>query len=139
MLPQFEGTRAAIRDQGGLGWGSTTSLENFRRQVMERRAAVEKLREMGHEVYAFSDHHFRVDGVFDFWYPRGMWHDIVTGERGNKPLEQMPFFVHNRLEDRPVEIGKQDFIKTLIDIGWSKEEAEESWREKTSPVKSFGQ
>lgn len=93
---------------------------------------VEKLRELGHEVHAFSEYHFRVDDVFDFWYPRGRWHDLVTGERGQKPLSQMHFFVHNRLTDRPTDILKEQFVQSLIDIGWTKEEAEKAWLEKTS-------
>lgn len=60
----------------------------------------DKLRELGHGVYAFSEYHYRIDDSFDFWYPRGQWHDLATGERGNKPLDQMHFFVHNRLTDR---------------------------------------
>lgn len=60
---------------------------------------VERIRAMGFEVRQFSPYHFRVEEVFEFWLPRGKWHDMRTGERGQKPLDQIPFFVKRRLED----------------------------------------
>lgn len=57
----------------------------------------EKLREMGFEVKQLSPYHFRVNGEFDFWLPRGKWHDLVLGDRGRKPLDQISFFVKERL------------------------------------------
>lgn len=56
------------------------------------------LREMGFRVHQFTEYHFLVNGQFDFWLPRGKWHDRKTGERGRKPLDQIPFFVASRLE-----------------------------------------
>lgn len=59
----------------------------------------EKLRELGFEVHSFTSYHFRVEGQFDFWLPRGRWHDLVLGDRGSKPLDQIPFFVKARLDE----------------------------------------
>jgi hypothetical protein len=69
---------------------------------------IEKLREMGHLVFKVTQDHYRVDGRFDFWYPRGIWHDLETHERGKKPLEQMHFFVHRRLLERSSDESQDD-------------------------------
>lgn len=61
---------------------------------------VEILREWGFEVHEFTSWHFRVNGEFDFYLPRGKWHDLVLGDRGTKPLDQIPYFVKTRLEGR---------------------------------------
>jgi len=58
---------------------------------------VGELRKMGYEVKQFSAYHFRVNGKFDFWLPRGKWFDLVTLERGRKPLDQLVPFIHDRL------------------------------------------
>jgi hypothetical protein len=96
---------------------------------------VERLRELGHEVRQFTEYHYRVDGVFDFWYPRGRWHDLVTLERGQKPVEQMHFFVHERLSGTAREL-KESFIEKLIAGGWSREEAVEQCNVKKSKATS---
>lgn len=72
--------------------------------------AIEKLREMGHVVenpHPEHRYHFRVDNLFDFFHPRGQWHDLATGERGNKPMDQIAFFIHNRLEQSCTEKESQ--------------------------------
>ena len=91
-----------------------------------------QLRKMGFTVHAFSEYHFRVNDVFDFWLPRGKWHDLVTGDRGRKPLDQIPHFVARRLRERKCEVNKEDFIERLFHIGWSKQEAEKAWTERQS-------
>jgi hypothetical protein len=96
----------------------------------------EKLRELGHEVRQFTEYHYRVDGVFDFWYPRGRWHDLVTGDRGQKPIAQMHFFVHERLAPDVRGFNRGAFIQNLIEIGWSKEEAIKEWNAKESKATS---
>lgn len=53
---------------------------------------------MGLEVDELSVYHFRVEGCFDFWLPHGKWHDLKTGERGQKPLDQLAFFIPRRLD-----------------------------------------
>jgi hypothetical protein len=63
---------------------------------------VTQLREMGYIVEQFNEYHFRVEHCFEFWLPHGRWHDMDSGERGKKPLEQIPFFVSHRLEVKKV-------------------------------------
>lgn len=87
----------------------------------------EKLRKMGLDVRAFTTYHFRVEGQIDFWLPRGRWHDLVLGDRGQKPLDQIPYFIKARLEQRPAEVPKEIFVERLVEIGYSKEEAEKAW------------
>lgn len=58
---------------------------------------VETLRNMGFRVLELTPYHFRVNDEFDFYLPRGKWHDLITGERGKKPLDQIPFFIKERL------------------------------------------
>lgn len=59
-----------------------------------------KLRELGFTVVQFSTWHFRVNDQIDFWLPRGKWYDRVVGDRGQKPLDQLHFFVVARLKER---------------------------------------
>jgi len=56
----------------------------------------DELRKMGYKVQKFTEWHFRVSWM-EFWLPRGKWHDMRTGDRGQKPLDQIPFFIHRRL------------------------------------------
>ena len=102
----------------------------------------EKLRKMGYEVVQFSEYHFRVEDVFDFWLPRGKWHYRTTDTRGKKPLDQIPFLVESML-GRPgqlkIEIPKAEFVRRLVSIGWSQKEAENAWNEKQSLLTSSGQ
>lgn len=58
---------------------------------------VEQLRQLGYEVKQFSEYHFRVNERIDFWLPRGKWHDLLTGERGRKPLDQLQFLMEQKL------------------------------------------
>jgi hypothetical protein len=62
--------------------------------------AAEKLRALGHEPLQQSEWQFLVDGVMHYTLPHGKWFDLVTGERGQKPVGQLHFFVHRRLEER---------------------------------------
>lgn len=96
----------------------------------------DQLRQMGFRVKQYNEYHFRVNGEFDFWLPRGKWHDLITGDRGRKPIEQIHFFIKERLADRPCEANKEDFINRLIALGWSREESEEAWTERQSKVTS---
>jgi len=90
-----------------------------------------KLREMGHNVEQFTECHFRVADQIDFWLPRGKWHDLVTNERGQKPLDQIPFWIDQRLRSRtPEQLEKQQFIVNLLDIGWRKEDAKSAWQDR---------
>lgn len=59
----------------------------------------EQLRKKGHSVEQFSTYHFLVGGRIEFWLPRGKWHDRETGERGQKPLDQLALFISRRLEE----------------------------------------
>jgi hypothetical protein len=77
-----------------------TAAEKVQEDMVTVEAIV-KLREMGHTVenpHPEHRYHFRVDNSFDFFHPRGQWHDLSTNERGNKPMRQMAFFIHHRLE-----------------------------------------
>ena len=60
---------------------------------------ITQLREMGFEVHVFNCYHFRVEARFDVWLPRGKWYDRTTGERGKKPLEQIPYFINYKLRE----------------------------------------
>ena len=101
-----------------------------------------KLRELGHEVLQFSEYHFRVDEVFDYWLPRGKWWDRVTGERESirfrKPLDQLAFFIHERLVNPPTEVTEKLFVHRLVEIGWTEKEAKQSWKERQSLAASSG-
>jgi len=77
-----------------------------------------KLRKMGFHVHQFTEYHFRVNDEFDYYLPRGKWHDLLTGERGRKPLDQIPFFVKQRLSERRMHPADRDtFIEGLKQIG----------------------
>jgi hypothetical protein len=60
---------------------------------------VTKLRKLGYSVVAFSEYHFRVEDVFDFWVGKSgcKWHDRVTDERGHKPPDQIVQWIAVRL------------------------------------------
>jgi hypothetical protein len=58
---------------------------------------VEQIRALGYAVREFTPWHFRVADCIDFWLPRGKWHDLRTGERGHKPLDQIPYLITQRL------------------------------------------
>jgi hypothetical protein len=95
-----------------------------------------KLRKLGFEVHAFDRYQHRVNREFDFWltdHNRALaWHDLFTGERGRKPEHQMVKFIEERLKNRPTEVTQESFIASLVDIGWSKEEATQQWTERKS-------
>jgi hypothetical protein len=95
------------------------------------------LRNMGYEVHAFNDHHFRVEGVFDFYIgKRGShWWFQVTNERGHRPPDQIKYLVIALLGDPgtiKVKVPKDEFIRRLVAIGWSEKEALEAWNERSS-------
>lgn len=58
---------------------------------------VQKLLEMGLEVQQLAPYHFRVEHRIDFWLPRGQWHELGTNQRGQKPLDQLAYFIARRL------------------------------------------
>jgi hypothetical protein len=58
----------------------------------------------------------------------------MTGDRGRKPLDQIPHFVARRLNETHGEVEKEDFVNRLVGIGWSLKEAEEAWTERKSKV-----
>jgi len=87
----------------------------------------EELRKMGFSVRQFNECHFRVDNEIDYWLPRGKWYDRVMKDRGQKPLDQLPYFIKRRLDLRPVALNKEQFINLLISQGWDRGKACEAW------------
>jgi hypothetical protein len=67
---------------------------------------IRKLQRNGLAVQEYTVYHYRVANRFDvFPNDRGRqwaWHDIVTGERGVKPSEQLEHFIPNYLAANPV-------------------------------------
>ena len=102
---------------------------------------VDELYKLGYSIQSFSQWHHRVEGVFDFWInkrdPSNRWHDIVTGERGIKPQGQLVHFIKQRLGvPGATEVPQQEFVRRLVEIGWTEEEATKSWNERKSKVMS---
>lgn len=95
---------------------------------------VSKLRSMKLGVIEFTSWHIRVAGRIDVYVgKRGCsWWDMVRDERGKKPMDQIPHFIKQRLAERLPEAPKHLFISRLVDIGWTKEEAEQSWKDRQS-------
>lgn len=46
-------------------------------------ACVTKLVERGYEVIRFSEHHYRVDGRFDYWPSTGRWRSMDGTQSGS--------------------------------------------------------
>ena len=94
---------------------------------------IERFRALGYTVEQFTVWHYRVNDQIDFWYPKGRWHDLITGERGKKPLDQMHSWIDTRIKSRtPQQIDKNNFIVNLLSIGWTKEDAEAAWQERSA-------
>lgn len=96
------------------------------------------LRKQGYQVVQFSEYHFRIEGVFDFWLSRRgcKWWYQTTGERGHRPPDQIPYLVGHLL-GAPLPPGtttEKEFIGTLVRIGWPVEEARKEWNARKSPV-----
>ena len=66
----------------------------------------------------------RIDGELDIWPKRGKWHDIVTGERGQCDTDLIAFVKLFFTTDREKKVSEVAFIDTLMNIGWSREDAE---------------
>lgn len=103
---------------------------------------VEQLRKLGYTVNRFSQWHHRVDGVFDFWTTkRGdewHWHDLSVDERGVKPPDQIVYFIQQRVgkPNTSTHVTKAEFIRRLVEIGWTPGESEAAWKEKQSRLTS---
>lgn len=97
----------------------------------------DELRKRGYEVQQFTEYHFRVEGVFDFWTgARGCrWWYHTTDERGKCPPDQIIFRVRHLLGEPgslKTEIPKEEFVRRLVAIGWPQEESEAAWKERQS-------
>ena len=91
---------------------------------------IKTIEEMGFKVRQFSEYHVRVNGVFDFWFPRGYWHDRYTGERGKTPVLHMAKFIKKRFTTSAPEITREEFIRRMTkEIGWSEAEAIQGWED----------
>jgi len=95
----------------------------------------DRLREMGFKVKQFNECHFRVNDEIDYWLPRGKWYDRLMRDRGQKPLDQLPYFIQRRLKQRP-DAPEGIFIQRLVGYGWTRERARQAWEIKTSNAKS---
>lgn len=51
-----------------------------RKRIPEFLAA---LRKAGHVLEQFSDDHYRVDGIFDYWPSTGTWREVNGKRRGH--------------------------------------------------------
>jgi hypothetical protein len=65
---------------------------------------VDQLREWGYEVREITDCHFRIS-IFDFWigWNGCKWWNRQSGERGNKPPDQLAHFIRRRIEYKETE------------------------------------
>ena len=72
---------------------------------------IRKLGRNGLGVQEFTVYHYRIANRFDiFPNDRGRqwaWHDIVTGERGVKPPEQLEHFIPHYLAATPAPLRAQ--------------------------------
>jgi hypothetical protein len=97
---------------------------------------IKKLQKLGYDVKQFTECHYRVDDVFEFWTgKRGWkWHYMPTGERGSRPPDQLLYYIQQRLGDpgTSTHVSKAEFIRRLVEIGWTPGEAEQSWKERQS-------
>ena len=85
---------------------------------------------MGFTVQQFNESHFRVDKEIDYWLPNGRWYDRVMRDRGQKPLDQLPYFIKSRFEQR-IAADEKTFIAKLVKIGWNVERARQAWSVRT--------
>ena len=72
----------------------------------------------------------RVDGELDVWPKRGKWHDIVTGERGQCTTDLIEFIKDFFTTDRERRVNEVVFVTRLVDIGWTKDDAEAEARKR---------
>jgi len=91
---------------------------------------IDILRKRGYKVEALSESYYRVNGRIEFSVPHGKWFDRKTGDRGQKPLDQIPFLVAARLkEDEVIEIESNllvgysyDSVRKILRIEFRKPE-----------------
>jgi len=64
----------------------------------------DEIRALGYSVDEFV---LRVNGVLDIYLPSGKWHDMRTGERGRKPLNQLIPFIEFKLQNLKGQLCEQ--------------------------------
>jgi len=98
-----------------------------------------RLTKHGFTVQQFDHYHFRVNGSVDYWYNEHnrscAWHDLISGERGKKPFEQLFHFISTRIQNRIMKpADKDEFVGNLRQIGWSQIDAEKEWSARQCPA-----
>jgi hypothetical protein len=113
-------------------------LKKLQVQELPSDAVGKDLRKKGFEVQQFDEYHHRVNGEFDFWTNEHgkpfTWHDLISGDWGKEPADQIVNFVVQRLSSPRPEVNKEQFVDRLVAIGWERKEAEESWSARKSPA-----
>ncbi|MGC2234297.1 MAG: hypothetical protein WBA09_22540 [Candidatus Acidiferrum sp.] len=100
---------------------------------------IKQLEKAGLRVQQFDPYHHRVNGEIDVWtnaQGRALsWHDRFTGDRGHIPEDQVVQFLKRRLDREPSDCTREEFMSRLMQIGWSYEESEKSWKERSSSAR----
>jgi len=101
---------------------------------------IDRLRKEGFEVVAFDAYHHRVNGEFDFWLnDHGnpyQWHHRPSGRRGAVRRDCLVKQINTFLKEELPQVSKEEFVRRLVEIGWSAKEADKEWNDRNSTAKS---